>query len=95
MLWNDLPLVAVLEDERSASEFQGQHVKMPQFLDHLMDDTSAVGCQVLVPEYERFVESVWLVLWAAQLLLVLLIETPQVSPLPPVPEYERFGEVVG
>lgn len=61
MLWNDLPLVAVLEDERSASEFQGQHVKMPEFLDRLMD-TLAVGCQVLVPEYERFVESVWRVL---------------------------------
>jgi len=58
MLWNDLPLVAVLEDKRSASEFQGQHVKMPEFLDRLMDDTLAVGCQVLVLEYERFGEVV-------------------------------------
>ena len=62
MPWNDLPLVAVLGDERSASEFQGQHEKMPEFLDRLMDDPLAVGGQVLLPEYERFVESVWRVL---------------------------------
>jgi hypothetical protein len=55
-------LVTVLEDERSASEFQGQHVKIPELLDHLMDNLLVVGGQVLVPEHERFVEFVLRVL---------------------------------
>jgi len=37
-----LPLVAVLGDECSASEFQGQHEKMPEFLDCLIDNPLAV-----------------------------------------------------